>query len=100
HRGAAPANMIVVELGLPPGFAVDPSAFARLVDSGLLARYELTSDRAVLYVRSVAPRRRIAFRYGLRALRPLRVQVPPARVYEYYYPENRAETLPCEIVVE
>jgi uncharacterized protein YfaS (alpha-2-macroglobulin family) len=98
--GATPSNMIVMELGLPPGFAVDPSTFDRLVGSGALARYEMTSDRVVAYVRSIAPKRRLRFGYELRALRPLRVQAPPSRVYEYYQPENRAETLPREIVVE
>jgi hypothetical protein len=98
--GATPSNMIVVELSLPPGFAADPAALDRLVDSGTLARYEMASDRVVGYVRSIAPKRRLRFSYELRALRPVRVQVPPSHVYEYYQPENRAETLPQEIVVE
>ena len=90
----------MVELAVPPGFIVDLSTFDRLVDSGTFARYEVSSDRVVAYVRSTAPQRRLRFSYELMALRPLRVQVPPSRVYEYYQPQNRAETLPREIVVE
>lgn len=100
YLGTASVNMVVMELGLPPGFAVERAAFDRLVDSGVFARYEMASDRVVLYVRSAAPKRRIRFSYELRALRPLRVQIPPAHVYEYYQPENRAQTGPHEIVVE
>jgi hypothetical protein len=98
--GATPSNMIVVELSLPPGFAADPAALGRLVDSGTFARYEMASDRVVGYVRSIAPKRRLRFSYELRALRSARVQVPPSCVYEYYQPENRGETLPREIVVD
>jgi alpha-2-macroglobulin-like protein len=100
YLGTAPVNMVVVELALPPGFAVDPAVFDRLVDSGVFARYEMASDRATLYVRSTMPKKKIDFSCELHALRPLRVQVPPSRVYEYYQPENRAETLPRVIVVE
>jgi uncharacterized protein YfaS (alpha-2-macroglobulin family) len=98
--GTAPSNMLIVELSVPPGFAVDPSAFRRLVDSGTFARYEMASDRVVVYVRSIAPKRRLRFGYELRASCPGRVQISPGRVYEYYRPENRAESLPREIVVE
>ncbi len=106
--GVTPSNMIMVEIGVPPGFAVDPATFQRLVDSGTFARYEMASDRVVAYVRSIATptrsgaagKRRLRFSYELRALRPVRVQVPPSHVYEYYQPQNRAETLPQEIVVE
>lgn len=100
YLGAVPLNMVVVELALPPGFAVDSSAFDRLVESGVFARYEMAADRVVLYVRSTVPQKTIRFGYELRALRPLRVQIPPCCAYEYYQPENRAETLPCAIVVE
>jgi uncharacterized protein YfaS (alpha-2-macroglobulin family) len=98
--GTTPSAMIIVVLSLPPGFAADPAAFSRLVDSGTFARYEMAADHVVGYVRSIAPKRRLRFSYELRALRPVRVQVPPSHVYEYYQPQNRAETLPREIVVE
>jgi uncharacterized protein YfaS (alpha-2-macroglobulin family) len=98
--GLAPLHMVVVELPLPPGFVANPSAFDRLVGSGIFARYDMALDRVVLYIRNTVPKKDIRFSYELRALRPLRVQVPPSCVYEYYQPQNRAETLACEIVVE
>jgi hypothetical protein len=96
----APLNMVVVELALPPGFALNPSTFDRLVDSGVFARYEVASDRVVLYIRNTVPKKGVRFSYELKALHPLRVRVPPSCVYEYYQPKNRTETLPCEILVE
>jgi uncharacterized protein YfaS (alpha-2-macroglobulin family) len=60
----------------------------------------MAADRVVLYLRNTVPRKKLDFGYELRALHPLRVQIPPCCVYEYYQPENRAETLPREVVVE
>jgi len=98
--GLEPLNMVVVELALPPGFALNRSTFDRLVDSGVFARYEVASDRVVLYVRKMVPKKSVRFSYELKAMHPLRVWIPPSCVYEYYQPNNRTETFPYEILVE
>jgi len=42
---------------------------------------------------AIAPHR-AQIEYSLRAKYPLRVQTPPSAVYEYYQPQNRAESKP------
>lgn len=100
NKASRPLNMVVVEASLPPGFAVDSSAFDRLVESGVFARYELAADRVVLYARGMAAEERLRFDYRLTPLHPMRVQVRPSSVYEYYQPENKARTEPFELVVQ
>ena len=96
----APINMAIIDLGIPPGFAVDAGAFEHLIESGMIAKYELTSNQCILYVRNIQPKKTLHFEYRLRARYPIRAKAPPARVYEYYNPQNEAQTQPVEIVVE
>jgi len=93
-------SMAIIDLGIPPGFRVDQSAFKRLVASGVLAKYELTANQCILYVRTVVREQPLRFTYELKALYPIRAQIPSSTVYEYYQPENRDWTQPTEIVVK
>lgn len=87
-------------MGIPPGFKVDTSAFSRLVESDMLAKYELTGNQCILYVRSIKPGQPLRFSYELKALYPIKAKIPPTRVYEYYKPENEDHTTYREVVVE
>jgi uncharacterized protein YfaS (alpha-2-macroglobulin family) len=100
NKASRPLNMVVVEASLPPGFAVDFSAFDRLVESGVFARYELAADRVILYARGMAAEEKLRFDYRLTPLHPMRVQVRPSSVYEYYQPENKARTEPFELIAQ
>ena len=86
--------------GIPPGFAVDAGAFEHLIESGMIAKYELTSNQCILYVRNIQPKKTLHFQYQLRARYPIRAKAPASHVYEYYNPQNKAQTQPVEIVVE
>jgi hypothetical protein len=100
RNGDTPVGMAIIDLGIPPGFRVDASGFESLVESKTLAKYEVTGNQCILYVRSIEPGRPIRFSYELRALYPIRATIPPSKVYEYYKPENRDQTLGREIIVE
>lgn len=91
-RSDVPLNMAIIDLGIPPGFKVDPSAFKQLVASGVLARYELTANQCILYVRALGREEPLRFTYELKALYPVRAQTPSSSIYEYYQPENRDRT--------
>jgi uncharacterized protein YfaS (alpha-2-macroglobulin family) len=99
RNGPDPVNMAIIDLGIPPGFQVLPAAFQRLVERRVLARYEITGNQCILYVRNIRPDKPLRFQYELKALYPIRAKVPPSGVYEYYQPENKHYTLPQEIVV-
>jgi len=59
--------------------------------NGQIAKFEVTGNQIILYLRELSNATPFQFDYSLRARYPLRVQTPPSAVYEYYQPENRAE---------
>ncbi|TMQ01820.1 MAG: hypothetical protein E6L09_01775 [Verrucomicrobia bacterium] len=84
-------NMAIVDLGIPPGFDVDSTAFEIMQQNGQIAKFEVTGNQVILYLRELSNATPFQFNFSLRAKYPLRVQTPPSAVYEYYQPQNRAE---------
>jgi hypothetical protein len=90
-------NMAIVDLGIPPGFDVDPTRFEAMQQEGQIAKFEVTGNQVILYLREISNVSPFRFQYSLRAKYPLRVQTPPSAVYEYYQPGNRAQTKPVTL---
>jgi hypothetical protein len=90
-------NMAIVDLGIPPGFEVDTSAFESMQQSGRIEKFEITGNQVILYMRELSRTAPLRFNYFLRAKYPLRVQTPTSAVYEYYQPQNRAESKPVAL---
>ncbi len=93
------AAMTIVDLGIPPGFALIPETLEQLKAKGLVEDYSVTSRQVILYCREIENGVPLTFALGLRALYPLRVKTPPSAVYPYYEPELRSEAAPRELVV-
>ncbi|OIO98271.1 MAG: hypothetical protein AUJ92_01690 [Armatimonadetes bacterium CG2_30_59_28] len=98
QRGAA--NMVVVDLGIPPGFDVQTGDLAELVGSKALTKFELTGRQAILYLDRVEPGKPVTFDYRLKAKYPLKAKTPKSTVYEYYAPKVAAVAKPVEMVVK
>jgi uncharacterized protein YfaS (alpha-2-macroglobulin family) len=92
-------NMAIVDLGIPPGFDVDTSAFETMQANGQLAKFEATGNQVILYLRELSAKEPLRFSYTLLARYLLRVETPPSAVYEYYQPQNRAESRPVTLQV-
>ncbi len=105
NNTAARAKMIMVDLGIPPGFEVLGEDFAELVSTtrgqagGKLEKYTQTARQVILYFDGLNPRQRVTFTYRLRAKFPLRAQTFASRVYEYYNPAVEARTKPLLLTV-
>jgi len=101
----AKARMIMVDLGIPPGFEASGEDFAALVDSsrdkngGKLEKYTITAKQVILYFDGLNARQRVDFSYKLRAKFPVRAQTFSSRVYEYYNPTVEDKTKPVEMTV-
>jgi len=101
----AKAKMIMVDLGIPPGFEPSGEDFAELVDSsrgkngGRLEKYTITAKQVILYFDGLNSRQRIEFSYKLRAKFPVRAQTFSSRVYEYYNPTVEDKTKPVAMTV-
>jgi hypothetical protein len=96
----ATTSMIIVDLGIPPGFTVNYEDFEGLVKEGTINKYNPTSRQVIVYLEKLGPKQKVQFDYRLKARFPIRAQSPVATVYEYYNPENRAEAAPRSLVVE
>ena len=102
---AKPANMVMIDLGIPPGFDLlsedlqtyqEKSAQQK---SGRLEKFNLTATQAILYFDSLAPGERITLPFRLRAKYPIRVRTLLSRVYEYYDPEVGSVARPVQLEV-
>jgi uncharacterized protein YfaS (alpha-2-macroglobulin family) len=96
---AQAAAMVIVDLGIPPGFDVDPSGFESLRGRGKIERYSLTGNQVILYFRRIAGGEVIEFPFTLKARYPIRARTPASKVYMYYDPERRGVSEPVDLVV-
>jgi hypothetical protein len=105
NRLGATANMVMVDLGIPPGFELltedldsyrEKSAGRR---TGRLEKFSLTPTQAILYFDSIGPNDTLKVPFRLRAKYPIRARTFASRVYEYYDPAVNAVARPIQLEV-
>jgi uncharacterized protein YfaS (alpha-2-macroglobulin family) len=100
------ANMVMVDLGIPPGFDLlseDLAAFqeqSAARKTGRLEKFTQTATQAILYFNAVGAGETITLRYRLRAKYPIRARTFASRVYEYYDPAVNAVARPIPLEVK
>ncbi|HVU47607.1 MAG TPA: MG2 domain-containing protein [Terracidiphilus sp.] len=99
------ANMVMVDLGIPPGFDLLTEDLQDLVSktadarSGRLEKFSLTATQAILYFDSFAPGSETRIHFRLRAKYPIRAKTFESKVYEYYDPAVSSIAAPAELEV-
>jgi uncharacterized protein YfaS (alpha-2-macroglobulin family) len=93
------AHMVIVDLGVPPGFEVQAGDLAELVGTKI-EKYNLTSRQVIIYLEKIEEKKPVEFSYRLRAKFPLKAKTTESRAYEYYNPEIEAVAQPVDIVVK
>ena len=86
--------MVIVDLGVPPGFALLPGTLQRLKQKDIIEKFAVTGRQAILYIRRLPSRTPVTFEIQLRAKYPVKAKTPPASVYPYYEPERKDEAAP------
>jgi uncharacterized protein YfaS (alpha-2-macroglobulin family) len=100
------ANMIMVDLGIPPGFDLlseDLQAFqGKGADGqpGRLEKFSLTATQAILYFNGLAPHQEVTLKVRLRAKYPIRAHTLQSRLYEYYDPDVNSTARPVKLEVD
>ncbi|MGA1868361.1 MAG: alpha-2-macroglobulin family protein [bacterium] len=94
------AKMVVVDLGIPPGFEVMVEGIDSALEDGIISKYEKVDRQIIIYLEKVVNGEPIRFSYQLRAKYPVKVQTPVSRVHEYYNPDRGSEKQPIEIRVQ
>jgi hypothetical protein len=101
----ATAKMVMVDLGIPPGFDLLSEDLQDLVEktasakSGRLEKFSLTATQAILYFDSLSPDQTMKVPFRLRAKYPIRARTFESRVYEYYNPQVGAVAAPVQFEV-
>ena len=101
----ATANMVMVDLGIPPGFDLLSEDLQDLIEktaqakTGRLEKFSLTATQAILYFDSVSAGQTVKIAFRLRAKYPIRAKNFASRVYEYYDPTVSATAAPIQFEV-
>jgi uncharacterized protein YfaS (alpha-2-macroglobulin family) len=97
------ADMILVDLGIPPGFEPMVEDLERLMQAqapgARLQKFNLTGKQITLYYDAIGAEQAVKLSYRLRAKYPIRAWTPVARVYAYYNPEHGATARPVQLAV-
>jgi hypothetical protein len=99
------ANMVMVDLGIPPGFDLLSEDLQTYVEksasrkSARLEKFSLTATQAILYFDSIAPGETVALHFRLRAKYPIHARTFRSRVYEYYDPDISSLARPVQLEV-
>ncbi|HOX47114.1 MAG TPA: MG2 domain-containing protein [Myxococcota bacterium] len=92
--------MIMIDLGIPPGFDLLTEDLAALANpDGPITRFEVRGRQLSVYVDELAYGEPLSFSFRLRAKFPVNAQSPASAVWAYYNPEVRATSRPVEFVV-
>ena len=92
------APMIIVDLPVPGGFAIQPDDFSQLVQAGRIAKFQVTPRSVIVYFKGLEPGQPLTLKYRLKATMPVKLQAPPAVVYEYYDPEKQSTSQSVQLV--
>jgi hypothetical protein len=99
YRGPEMANMLLVQLPVPPGFDLLREDVRALEALDAVNRVDVRPDRMDLYLSNVAPGTVVELDYRLRARMVVDVESGAATVFDFYTPTVRNEAPPQRIVV-
>ena len=97
--------MVMVDLGIPPGFELQSEDLQGMVErtagkqSERLEKFSMTATQAILYFDSVGAGETVSLKFRLRAKYPIRARTLLSRVYEYYDPAVGSVARPVQLEV-
>ncbi len=92
-------RMLLVDIGLPPGFDLVSASLDDAVPTTALQRYEVAGRQLILYVERVDYGEPLSLSYQLRAAYPMKGTTGSASAYPYYEPEAKSSLPPTDFVV-
>ncbi len=92
NNEAVTENMVLVTLGIAPGFSVNTDALQQYLTSGAISKFEVTGQQLILYVTAMAPHATLSVTYPLQATMPVTAVDGGAEARLYYQPEQRAKS--------
>ncbi len=99
YHGEKGTDMVILDLGIPPGFKLLPEAWEKLRREEVIEKYTATGRQITVYIRKMETGKPLTFSYPLKAKFPVKAQTPKSTAYEYYNPDTRVEVRPVQIEV-
>ncbi|MBM4389378.1 MAG: hypothetical protein FJ088_16705, partial [Deltaproteobacteria bacterium] len=94
-----PAPMVLVDLGIPPGFDVVTDSLEEMVKTGEIMKFEMTGKQIIVYIDEIEPLGKLTLTYILKAKYPLKATAPSSSASLYYDPESKTDSGTQEIEV-
>jgi CD109 antigen len=94
------ANMTVLDISVPTGFAAVEDSLQALLDDPNVKRYDVAGRKVIIYIEDMAPGDEVSFTFQAVALYPVRAKGAASSVYAYYTPDWRGETVSEALTVE
>lgn len=94
------SGMLLLDVGVPTGFAPVNASLTALMEAGLIKRYEVAGRKIILYIENMNSGQDVTLAYQLVARFPVRALTPDSYAYCYYKPEIRDEVKGHEITIE
>jgi 5-hydroxyisourate hydrolase-like protein (transthyretin family) len=95
---AGTAQMVMVDLGIPPGFEVQTPSLNELVGKKI-QKYSLTPRQLIIYLDEVDSKKPVRLSYSIKAKYPIKAKIRASRVYEYYNTSDEGVEEPIEMKV-
>jgi uncharacterized protein YfaS (alpha-2-macroglobulin family) len=90
NNTASTENMVLVTVGVPPGFAVQTGDLDAYLANHALSKYELTGTQLTLYLTQIPGNASLSFSYGLQATMPVKASDGGGEAKLYYEPTQKA----------
>jgi hypothetical protein len=93
-------NMVMVDLGVPPGFTVLTDSLASMVEQQQIMKYELPGQQITIYLEKLDPHASLVLPYGLQAKYPVKAASGDSSAYLYYDSATKDEAAPTAFEVQ
>jgi CD109 antigen len=93
------SGMMIVDVGVPTGFAPVQESLDALVEAGTVSRVEVAGRKVIFYVDELESGEQRTFTFQVKARFPVRAIIPDSKAYLYYEPDVRAEAAGSQISV-
>jgi hypothetical protein len=94
------AEMVMIDVGIPPGFRVERADLDDAVKKGTIAKYTIMSRQLLIYLTAMDAGQELRLSVPMKATLPMVAKAPESKMYEYYNPEVKEVSLPLNLKVE
>ena len=94
NRRPEAAQMVIVDIGIPPGFEVLTDDLTTLVERKVLQKFDLTPRQVICYLERIGGGATLEWQFRLRAKMPVKAKTGRTTAYEYYAPQESSVAKP------